>query len=310
MTGVTARLRGVSAVSDRVAWASGTGGTVLQDDRRRQHLAPAYRARRGKLDFRDIDALSENIAYVLSIGNGETVPHLQDHRRRQDWTLQLGQPRPEGVPRRDGVLVGRPRHRLQRLRQRPVRHLRDPRRRTWKRNPAGTPAAALPDEGAYAASGTNVAMQGEHVWIGDQRLARAALRRPRPHLDGRGNADPRSARRRHLLGRVPRRRRTASRSAATTAGAEAIDNVAVTSTAARHGRWQRARRLPSGRGVRAANAWTSWIAVGPRGADLSTDDGRTWRPVGRRRVPRLRVHGHPDGTAGAPASAARSGETR
>ena len=29
-SGVTARLRGVSAVSDRVAWASGSGGTVLR----------------------------------------------------------------------------------------------------------------------------------------------------------------------------------------------------------------------------------------------------------------------------------------
>ena len=29
-SGVTARLRGISAVSDRVAWASGSGGTVVR----------------------------------------------------------------------------------------------------------------------------------------------------------------------------------------------------------------------------------------------------------------------------------------
>ena len=31
-SGVTARLRGVSAVSDKVAWASGSGNTILRTE--------------------------------------------------------------------------------------------------------------------------------------------------------------------------------------------------------------------------------------------------------------------------------------
>ena len=38
--------------------------------------------------------------------------------------------------------------------------------RTWERIPADKLPPALPNEGAYAASGTNVAIHGDHVWIG------------------------------------------------------------------------------------------------------------------------------------------------
>src|SRR5947208_16874227 len=69
-SGVTARLRGVSAVSDRVAWASGAGGTVLRtvDGGGTWSTLPVPGA--GQLDFRDVDAISDVVAYVLSIGPG------------------------------------------------------------------------------------------------------------------------------------------------------------------------------------------------------------------------------------------------
>src|SRR4051812_3231716 len=66
-SGVTARLRGISAVSARVAWASGASGTVL-----RTVNGGATWERRPvpggeQLDFRDIDAFSADVAYALSI---------------------------------------------------------------------------------------------------------------------------------------------------------------------------------------------------------------------------------------------------
>jgi hypothetical protein len=69
-SGVTARLRGVSAVSDRVAWASGSGGTVLRpaDGGVTWHARAFPDAE--TLDFRDVDAVSADVAYVLSIGSG------------------------------------------------------------------------------------------------------------------------------------------------------------------------------------------------------------------------------------------------
>jgi hypothetical protein len=69
-SGVTARLRGVSALSDRVAWASGSGGTVLRtaDGGVTWHTRALPDAE--TLDYRDVDAVSADVAYVLSIGSG------------------------------------------------------------------------------------------------------------------------------------------------------------------------------------------------------------------------------------------------
>src|SRR5690349_6045740 len=68
-SGVAVRLRGVSAVSERVAWASGAGATVLRTadgGATWEKIEITDEA----LDFRDIDAIDENTAYILSIGNG------------------------------------------------------------------------------------------------------------------------------------------------------------------------------------------------------------------------------------------------
>src|SRR5512132_1183441 len=68
-SGVTGRLRGVSAVTDRVAWASGADSTVLRTSdggATWQKLTVT----RDVLDFRDIDAIDARTAYVLSIGSG------------------------------------------------------------------------------------------------------------------------------------------------------------------------------------------------------------------------------------------------
>src|SRR5215213_11014633 len=61
-SGVTARLRGVSAVSERVAWASGAGSTVLRTvdgGVTWQKLNVTGE----ELDFRDIDAVDALTAY-------------------------------------------------------------------------------------------------------------------------------------------------------------------------------------------------------------------------------------------------------
>ena len=61
-TGVDARLRGVSAVTDKVAWASGTGGTVLRTTNGGDTWIPVTVPNADALDFRDIDAIDENVA--------------------------------------------------------------------------------------------------------------------------------------------------------------------------------------------------------------------------------------------------------
>ena len=68
-SGVSVRLRGVSAVSERVAWASGAESTILRtvdSGATWQKLAVTSDV----LDFRDVDAVDAQTAYILSIGNG------------------------------------------------------------------------------------------------------------------------------------------------------------------------------------------------------------------------------------------------
>src|SRR5437660_9990772 len=87
-SGVTARLRGVSAVSRRIAWASGSGSTVLRTDDggatwKKITVTP------DALDFRDIDASDEQTAYVLSIGNGAASRIYQTCDGRTSWALHF-----------------------------------------------------------------------------------------------------------------------------------------------------------------------------------------------------------------------------
>ena len=70
-SGVTARLRGLSAVSPTVAWASGANGTVLRTVDGGVTWQARSVAGASSLDFRDVDAMSDGIAYILSIGPGE-----------------------------------------------------------------------------------------------------------------------------------------------------------------------------------------------------------------------------------------------
>ena len=67
----TASFRGLSVVNEKIIWASGTGGTVIRtiDGGKTWNVMTVPGAE--KLDFRDIEVLDANTAYILSIGNGE-----------------------------------------------------------------------------------------------------------------------------------------------------------------------------------------------------------------------------------------------
>src|SRR5438876_10441631 len=87
-SGVTARLRGVSAVSERVAWASGSGSTVLRTDDDGATWKKIT-VTGDALDCRDIDATDEQTAYVLSIGNGSASRIYKTIDGGASWTLQF-----------------------------------------------------------------------------------------------------------------------------------------------------------------------------------------------------------------------------
>lgn len=72
-TGSESRFRGLSPVSDKVAWVSGSAGAVLRTTdggRTWASVGPKLSAADADLEFRDIEATSATHAVILSIGEG------------------------------------------------------------------------------------------------------------------------------------------------------------------------------------------------------------------------------------------------
>jgi photosystem II stability/assembly factor-like uncharacterized protein len=86
-TGSTARLRGLSAVSADVAWASGSLGTVLRTTdagRTWQSVGPPGTS---TLQFRDIEAFDAANAVILSIGTGTDSRIYRTSDGGRTWQL-------------------------------------------------------------------------------------------------------------------------------------------------------------------------------------------------------------------------------
>ncbi len=176
-TGVTARLRGVSAISDRVAWASGTNGTILRTiDGGGTWTALAVPGAE-KLDFRDVDAIDDKTAYVLSIGSGELSRIYKTSDAGTTWTEQFVNRDPKGFfdamafwDATRGVAVG------DSIDGQFVILTTSDGGRTWARVPAAALPPALPNEGFFAASGTNVTvLPPNHVWLGTGAASEARV---------------------------------------------------------------------------------------------------------------------------------------
>ncbi|WP_426503601.1 WD40/YVTN/BNR-like repeat-containing protein [Dactylosporangium sp. McL0621] len=163
-TGSTARLRGLAAVSERVAWASGTGGTVLRTadgGRTWRSVGPPDTA---DLQFRDIEAFDAEHAAVLSIGNGDASRVYLTADGGRTWTETFRNTDPAAFydcfafSGRHGLALGDPVNgRFQLLSTADGgRH--------WAPLNADLPPA-LDGEFAFAASGTCLVTAGPDAWI-------------------------------------------------------------------------------------------------------------------------------------------------
>lgn len=80
-----ASLRGLSAVNELIAWASGTGGTVLRTVDGGNTWNDVTVPNETKTDFRDIEAFSASEAIVISAGSPAKIYKTTDGG--QNWTL-------------------------------------------------------------------------------------------------------------------------------------------------------------------------------------------------------------------------------
>jgi len=112
----TASLRGIHNVGGGVAWASGTGGTVLRttDDGKTWQTCPIPLAgtkdTAEKLDFRGIQAFDENTAIVMSSGPGDQSRLYKTTDGCQTWKLLFTNPDKDGFW--DAVSLNWPTHDL------------------------------------------------------------------------------------------------------------------------------------------------------------------------------------------------------
>src|SRR5438270_11397400 len=86
-SGTKENLRGVSAASAEVIWASGTHGTYLQSTDGGTHWRAAQVPGAETLDFRDVEASSADAAYLLATVPSEQSRIYKTTYRGKHWTL-------------------------------------------------------------------------------------------------------------------------------------------------------------------------------------------------------------------------------
>jgi photosystem II stability/assembly factor-like uncharacterized protein len=280
-SGTTASLRGVSAVNDRVVWASGAGGTYLVTSDGGANWRAAAVAGAEGLDFRDVHAADEGTVYLLSIGPGDKSRIYKTAGGGRHWDLKLTNPDPKGFfdalafwDAKRGIALGDP------VDGHFVVLTTDDGGERWQRQ--RTPPA-LEKEGAFAASGTCLVTLGRRdVWFATGGPGGARVF----HSTDGGRTwtvattpvrnDGASAGIFSLAFRDGRHGVAAGGDY--TRDAELQRNVAVTSDGGRT--WVQPAGIPP-EGFRSAVAFVPdrkmWIATGTSGSDVSYDDGKSWK---------------------------------
>jgi photosystem II stability/assembly factor-like uncharacterized protein len=165
-------LRGVSVSTDHssgkpIVWASGSNGVILRSLDEGKTWTQLHVAGADDLDFRDIEAFGEETAFVMSSGDGEKSRIYKTTDGGKSWALQYTDKRPGFFL--DSLACDSRTHCFA---------LSDPLEgkflilttddgQHWKELPRDKMPAALPTEGAFAASGTAIALcSDQDVYIG------------------------------------------------------------------------------------------------------------------------------------------------
>lgn len=284
----TVRLRGVSAVSARVAWASGQGGSYTRTTDGgitwRAGVVPGAEA----LDFRDVDAFDANTAYLLAIGEGEKSRIYKTTDGGASWTMQFKNDTPAAFfdamafwDRDHGIAMSDP------VAGRFLIITTADGGRNWIPTPTDGMPPAREGEGGFAASGTCITVQGRNnVWFGTggpngARVFRSSDRGRTWTVAATPLASGKAAGVFSLT--FWNARNGIAVGGDYTKEGDAAGNVAVTHDGGRTWKTIDASRpagYRSGVARVSGESRLRLIAVGPSGTDYSLDGGRTWKQIG------------------------------
>lgn len=304
-SGSTASLRGIHAVDENTAWASGTKGTVLRTrDGGRNWQSCAVPRGAEKLDFRSVWAWDAEHAMVLSSGPGQHSRLYSTHDGCHSWRLVLTNPDAAGFwdalqfdGIRFGVILGDPvegKFTLFATYDGGVH---------WTRQVDPCLQTVAPEQGAFAASNQALIVlrlkdsdsapgsaPNHRIWFGTSggwlyRLQLAPVRLV-AHVTGCSNprvlAQPGGSKNPAATGIFAIASRNGTNAVAVGGDYTQPRNGSATAAFTTDGdQWHSALRTPAG--YRSTVEWdrsqAQWIAAGPSGSDISRDDGRTWQPL-------------------------------
>ncbi len=277
-----ASFRGLCAVTENVAWVSGTKGTVGRtiDGGATWEIIRVPQAE--KLDFRDIEAFSANVAYILSIGNGEDSRIYKTTDGGQTWKLQFKNTDAKAFfdaiafwDEQHGMAMSDP------VDGRFVLIRTDDGGATWTPVPPAQIPPAIKGEGGFAASGTCLVTNGKsNVWFASGGATTTRIYRS----TDRGNTW--SVHETPILAGIESAGifsigfRDSKNGLIVGGDYRQPNDVGKTLAATKDGgqTWQLlANQLSFRSGVVFAKG--RWIAVGTSGSDMSRDNGANWQKL-------------------------------
>jgi photosystem II stability/assembly factor-like uncharacterized protein len=284
-SGTTASLRGVSAISPAVVWASGAGGAYLRTLDGGATWQAAVVPGAGDLDFRGVRALDSHTAWLMSSGPGAKSRIYMTADGGAHWSLLYTNPDASGFfdalafwDARRGVVLGDP------VDGQFVILTTEDGGQTWQRREL---PPALANEGAFAASNSCLLVRAvrreRDVWFGTGGPSGARVFHSN---DGGRHWD---------VAGTPLRHDGAGAGIFSLAFADSAHGVAVggdygkpagiAGNGAVTSDGGRTWVDPAGahpNGYRSAVAFLPgrkvWLAVGTSGSDISRDEGKSWKP--------------------------------
>ena len=305
-SGLDTNLRGVSAApvhspEGLAVWASGSNGVILRSVDRGKTWKQLHVAGGDSLDFRSIRAFDATTAYVMSSGIGELSRIYKTTDGGVNWNLQYTDKRAAFFldalvcigPKNCFALSDPVDGKFLLLATSDGEH--------WRELPRDGMPAALPNEGAFAASGTSLLVRGADIYFATGGPAARVFHSPdfgntwtaveTPIAHGNASSGIFSI---ALMGNtivaVGGNYQEPGRSEDT--AAYSVDNGKT---------WKLAARQPGG--YRSAVAWIDYdavAAVGPNGEDISEDAGVHWQHSNSLPLNALAVAGYSNGWAVGP----------